>query len=238
MYRVTNVEIADDGWPVLAVVGIVTILVSLVALPVGCFLLGLMMWLAHILRVPQRQKPVKDNVVVAPADGRIVQIANCPAGSGSMPLPNDCLRLTIRTRLADAQMQTSPVTGHLIDNCLFPGMFSAWPCIDSDDGRHHPEQFDDARHVNERRELVMRSIGGHDLLMVQLATRTARQLVCRLVEGKQLSVGDPIGMARLAGVTDMYIPASSQCAVAVGQHVMAGETILAELPPPVGKRGA
>ena len=40
MNRLTNVDIADEGWPVLAVAGAVTILASFVALPVGCFLLG------------------------------------------------------------------------------------------------------------------------------------------------------------------------------------------------------
>ena len=54
MNRLTNIDIAEDGWPVLAVAGAVTILVSFLDLPTGCFLLGLMMWLAHILRVPHR----------------------------------------------------------------------------------------------------------------------------------------------------------------------------------------
>ena len=66
--------------------------------------------------------------------------------------------------------------------------------------------------------------------MVQLATKTARQLICRLSEGKHLVVADPIGMARLAGVTDIYVPALSISDIAVGQHVVAAETILARLP--------
>ena len=62
MNRLTNAEIADDGWPILALAGVVTIIVSVVALPVGCFLLGLMIWLAHILRVPLRQTPTNENL--------------------------------------------------------------------------------------------------------------------------------------------------------------------------------
>jgi len=68
------------------------------------------------------------------------------------------------------------------------------------------------------------------VVMVQLATKTARQLICRLSEGKHLVVADPIGMARLAGVTDIYVPALSISDIAVGQHVVAAETILARLP--------
>lgn len=230
MNRLTNAEIADDGWPILALAGAVTIMVSFVALPAGCFLLGIMAWLAHILRVPCRQTPSDENFVVAPVDGRIVQLDSCPANSGVMPLPYDSLRITIRTQLTDAQLQFSPVTGHLLDNCLYPGVFASWPDIDLKNGLTNSENWEDMRNLNERRELTLRNEAGHDVIMVQLATKTARQLVCRLAEGKHLLVGTPLGMARLAGVTDIYVPSHSLCDVVTGQHVVAAETVLARLP--------
>ena len=66
-------EIAPEGWPVLAVAGIVTILLAFIALPLGGFALGLMLWLRHILRIPLRQVPTDGDAVVAPADGVVVQ---------------------------------------------------------------------------------------------------------------------------------------------------------------------
>ena len=233
MNHLTNVDIADDGWPVLAVAGAVTILVSFVALPVGCFLLGVMIWLAHILRVPHRLPPSDETLVVAPVDGRVVQIKHCPAATGLMPLSYDTLRITIRTKLSDTQMQTSPITGHLIDNCLFPGLFAPWTNIDHANSDRDHESWEDVRRLNERREITLRHAHGHEVVMVQLATKTARQLVCRLAEGKHLMLADPIGMARLAGVTDIYVPASSISDMTIGQHVVAAETILARLPSPV-----
>lgn len=230
MNRLTNAEIADDGWPILALAGVVTIIVSVVALPVGCFLLGLMIWLAHILRVPLRQTPTDENLVIAPADGRVVQIDKCPADMGVMPLPYDSLRITIRTRFSDAQLHTSPLTGHLTDNCLFPGLFASWPGIDREFGPAVSAHWEDIRTLNERREFTLYNSAGDKVILVQLATKTARQLVCRLAEGKYLSAGQPLGMARLAGVTDIYLPAHSHCQVTLGQHVFAAETILARLP--------
>ena len=53
-------KIADDGWPVLALAGIVTILASMLFLPLGFFFLGIMIWLAHGLRVPNRQAKADD----------------------------------------------------------------------------------------------------------------------------------------------------------------------------------
>jgi phosphatidylserine decarboxylase len=236
MSRLTNGKICDEGWPVLAMAGAVTILISFVALPVGCFLLGVMMWLAHILRVPQRLPPKCENLVVAPVDGRVVQIKHCPAETGDMPLSYDALRITIRTKLSDTQMQTSPITGHLIDNCLFPGLFEPWTNIDHANIERDQDSWEDVRRLNERREITLRHAQGHEVVMVQLATKTARQLVCRLAEGKHLVVADPIGMARLAGVTDIYVPAAKIGDIACGQHVVAGETILARLPSSVPAR--
>ncbi len=230
MNRLTNIDIAEDGWPVLAVAGAVTILVSFLALPVGCFLLGLMMWLAHILRVPHRLPPPGENLIIAPADGRVVEITQCPAQTGVMPLSYDSLRITIRTKLSDAQMQTSPITGHLVDNCLFPGLFAPWADNDQVNGPANQDSWEDIRRLNERREITFRHANGHEVVMVQLATKTARQLVCRLSEGKHLAAADPIGMARLAGVTDIYVPATSISDITEGQHVVAGETVLARLP--------
>ena len=230
MNRLTNIDIAEDGWPVLAVAGAVTILVSFLALPVGCFLLGLMMWLAHILRVPQRLPPPGENLIIAPADGRVVEITQCPAQTGVMTLSYDSLRITIRTKLSDAQMQTSPITGHLVDNCLFPGLFAPWADLDHVNGPANHDSWEDIRRLNERREITFRHANGHEVVIVQLATKTARQLVCRLSEGKHLAAADPIGMARLAGVTDIYVPATSISDITEGQHVVAGETVLARLP--------
>ena len=67
-------KIADDGWPVLALAGIVTILTSMIFLPLGCFFLGIMMWLAHGLRLPSRQTKADDQIIYAPADGVVLDI--------------------------------------------------------------------------------------------------------------------------------------------------------------------
>ena len=127
-------------------------------------------------------------------------------------------------------MQTSPITGYLRDNYLFPGLFTSWPNIDCVSGTPNTENWEDIRSLNERREITLESETGYNVIMVQLATKTARQLVCRLPEGKHLRIGAPLGMARLSGVTDIYAPAHALCDVVVGQRVVAAETILARLP--------
>ena len=224
-------KIADDGWPVLALAGIVTILTSMIFLPVGFFCLGLMMWLAHGLRVPNRQTKPDDQMIYAPADGVVLDIAadHFPDGLAS----DDAVpakRITIQTRVTDAQLQISPITGHIVDNLLLPGLFTKWGDT--------PASWQAARLANERREIRIRDAYERDIVLVQLGSKTARQLICRLAEGKFIQAGSPIGMARIAGVVDLFVPAGCKLLIEPGQHMIAGETVVAQFARrPATKRG-
>lgn len=215
--------IAAEGWPVMALAGGVTILLTLIWLPLGCIALGLMVWLRHTLRTPTRRIPDAAGRVLAPADGIVIEVSDDdvapPAGTDLRP----GRRVTIRTGLADAQLQRSPVSGRITDNFVIPGLFRGLGDIDL------------LRRDNERREIIMdidADSGGDSsrLLLVQIGTVTARQLVCRHGAGKFLAAGAPLGMPRIAGITELFLPAGSQVSVQAGQSVVAGETFIATLP--------
>ena len=207
--------IAGEGWGVLAIAGAVTIILTLVSLPLGTFALGLMMWLRYVLRVPPRLSPDDPALVLAPADGVVVEIANVVADAGSPSMPEDAVRVTMKAGLADAQLQRSPVAGRIIDNFLIPGLFRGG------------EGLALMRRDNERREISIETDDGVRLLMAQIGTATARQLVCRFGPGKFLAAGAPLGMARGGGLTALFIPAAYKVEIEVGRTVVAGETILA-----------
>ncbi len=212
-------KIALDGWPVLALAGLITILSSFILLPLGFFGLGLMLWLAHTLRVPDRRMLAGRTQIIAPADGVIIDLQQDifpPHQDGAKDIA--AMRITILTRLTDAQLQTSPINGYITDNLLMPGMFNRW----GDD----PADWQNARLVNERREIRITDEAGRTVVLVQMGSYTARQLVCHLPEGKFVKAGDALGMARIGGVCDLFIPLHSQCQIEVGMHVLAGETVI------------
>ena len=124
-------------------------------------------------------------------------------------------RVTIRTGLADAQLQRSPVAGRIIDNFLIPGLFRGG------------EELALMRRDNERREINIETEDGARFLLAMIGTATARQLVCRFGPGKFLATGAPLGMARIGGLTDLVIPTGYKVEIEVGRTVVAGETILA-----------
>ena len=221
MTFIPNWKIADDGWPVLALAGVVTILTSIIFLPLGCFFLGIMMWLAHGLRLPNRQTKADNQNIYAPADGVVLDIETDQfpdniAGNNAMPAN----RITIQTRLSDTQLQTSPITGHIVENLLLPGLFCKWG-FDS-------TSWQAARLSNERREIRIRDAYDREIMLVQIGSKTARQLICRLAEGKFVQAGAPIGMARIAGVVDVFVPAECKLLIETGQHLIAGETAIAK----------
>ena len=156
--------------------------------------------------------------VLAPADGIVVDVSEGevepPAGTDMGP----GLRVTIRTGLADAQLQRSPLSGRITDNFLIPGLFRG------------ADDIDLVRRDNERREIIIEAEDGSRLLLVQMGTATARQLVCRHGPGKFLAAGAPLGMPRIGGMTELFLPAGSRVSVQTGQSVVAGETVIATLP--------
>ena len=210
-------QIADDGWPVLALGGLLTILLTILFVPFGTFALGMLIWLAHILRTPRRRAPTSEGVVLAPADGRVTEIEIVEQTHAFDPEATEALRITIRTSLSDAQLQMAPIDGRITDNFSIPGLFGGY------------EDMALARAENERREITLTHDDGFSVMLVQFGGKTARQLVCRHHVGRFVTRGTPLGMARLAGVVDLLVPADFSPQIAVGQHVFAGETIVARL---------
>jgi phosphatidylserine decarboxylase len=228
-------RIADDGWVFVAVAGGLTILLSLIYLPLGTFALGITLWFAHIMRLPHRHHPDNEHAIIAPADGVVIDISEADYPSASMPqdylsaTASSGLRLTIRTSLADMQWQCNPVTGRVVDNLLIPGQCKH---LGGTDCFSHKPAFDKdvlaaIRAGNERREVRFLSKTNAQVTLVQLATASARQLVCRLPEGKHVEAGGSFGMSRVAGLIDLFVPSDHAATITIGQHCVAGETIIA-----------
>ena len=212
--------VADEGWPVLAIAGAVTVFLVLFSDSLGAFALGLMLWLRYILRVPHHCDPENARAIVSPVEGCVVDVqlqgVNVTSTDIFMPELDGGHRITIRTGLADAQLQRSPVAGRVSDNLLIPGRF------------RKVGNMEKARRDNERREITIQTASGASVLVVQIGTRTARNLVCGHGSGTQLERGDPLGMARIAGVTEILLPAGCDVGVLKGQRVIAGESVIAQ----------
>jgi phosphatidylserine decarboxylase len=172
---------------------------------------------AGFFRHPRRVPPTRPGAVVAPADGLIcvVDAAAPPTelGLGAAPRP----RVSIFLSLLDAHVQRAPVSGEVIDVQHRPGRFgSADLAAASED--------------NERTSMRLRTAGGAEIVVVQIAGLLARRIVCDAHAGDKLSIGDTYGLIRFGSRLDTYLSAGTEVLVRVGQRAVAGETVLAELP--------
>jgi phosphatidylserine decarboxylase len=172
-------------------------------------------WCAYFFRDPVRVTPLREGLVIAPADGRVSRVVNAvpPAelGLSERPLP----RISIFMSVFDCHVNRSPVSGRIERMVYRPGAF-----ISAD--------LDKASEDNERNALVVNT-GRVRIGVVQIAGLIARRIVPFVQEGQAVSAGDRIGMIRFGSRLDIYLPEGGKTLVAEGQTAVAGETVLADL---------
>jgi phosphatidylserine decarboxylase len=89
--------------------------------------------------------------------------------------------------------------------------------------------LDKASEENERNALALRLADGREIAVVQIAGLIARRIVCSVREGDALRAGERFGIIRFGSRTDLYLPEGVRPLVAVGQTMIGGETVIAEL---------
>jgi phosphatidylserine decarboxylase len=209
------VPVHREGYPFIGTFALAALILFLVWAPLGWIGTALTVWCALFFRDPPRVTPVREGLVVAPADGRVSRIVNAlpppELELGDRPLP----RVSIFMSVFDCHVNRSPLGGRVERIVYKPGKF-----INAD--------LDKASEDNERNALVI-AVGGNRIGVVQIAGLVARRIVCFVREGAALTPGERIGMIRFGSRVDVYLPAGARPLVAEGQRAIAGETVIADL---------
>ncbi len=217
------VPISPEGYPFIGIFALVTIFLFWVWTPLGWAGTVLTIWCVLFFRDPPRVTPMRDGVIVAPADGMISMVTSAAPprelGLGDKLLP----RVSIFMSVFNCHINRSPATGRLEKIIYQPGKF-----FNAD--------LDKASLDNERNSLVI-ATGAGSIGVVQIAGLVARRIVCFVREGQNLSAGERFGMIRFGSRLDIYLPEGVTPHVAVGQTAIGGETILADLRVPDVGRG-
>ena len=207
--------IHPEGYPFIGGFALVSLILFWIWTPLGWVGTVLTIWCALFFRDPVRVTPVRDGIVVAPADGRISMVTQVlpPAelGLGDRPLP----RISIFMSVFNCHVNRSPVAGRIDRIAYRPGTF-----INA--------ELDKASEDNERNALVIDAAGTR-IGVVQIAGLIARRIVPFVREGDAIGAGERIGMIRFGSRVDVYLPDHARLMVGQGQIAIAGETVLAEL---------
>src|SRR3954470_12190961 len=209
------VPIHREGYPFIGMFALASLFLFWIWAPLGWIGTVLTIWCVLFFRDPIRVTPVREGLVVSPADGRVSQIANAvpprELGLSERPLP----RISIFMSVFDCHINRSPVQGRVDRIAYKAGTF-----INAD--------LDKASEDNERNSFII-STGATRIGVVQIAGLLARRIVCFTREGALVAAGERIGMIRFGSRVDVYWPEGVRPLVAEGQTSLAGETVLADL---------
>ena len=167
---------------------------------------------AFFFRDPDRLTPTGANVVVSPADGRIL-VAGAAVSEGAPP--GAWQQISIFLSPIDVHVNRIPASGRVARVTYTPGRFL-------------PAYRPDAGSANERCEVVI-DHGGQKIVVRQIVGVLARRVVCRVQEGADVHAGDRYGVMKFGSRMDIFVPPTAKVMVRVGDPVRGGETIIAVL---------
>ena len=206
--------IHSEGYPFIGGFALASLILFWLWTPLGWIGVVLTVWCALFFRDPIRTTPVREGLVVAPADGRVsmVQPVVPPAelGLGDKPL----MRISIFMSVFNCHVSRSPVAGRIERIAYRPGKFVN-------------AELDKASEDNERNSLVISTPAGR-IGVIQIAGLVARRIVSFVREGESLGAGQRFGLIRFGSRLDVFLPDGAKPLVAVGQTSVAGETVLAD----------
>jgi phosphatidylserine decarboxylase len=210
------VPINSEGYPFVGAFALGSLVLFWLWSPLGWLGVVATLWCAYFFRDPPRVTPLRDGILVSPADGRVARVAPAkpPAelGLGDAPLP----RVSIFMNVFNVHVNRSPIAGRIERIAYTPGLFLN-------------AELDKASENNERNGFVIATPTGVKIGMVQIAGLVARRIVSFVREGASVGAGERVGMIRFGSRVDVYLPEGIRPLVAEGQTMLAGETVIADL---------
>jgi phosphatidylserine decarboxylase len=208
-----------EGRRFVALFAVATVALALLWAPLGWVGAALTLWCYWFFRDPDRVTPVREGLVVSPADGVVSMVGPAvpPAELGLGPAA--MTRVSVFMNVFDCHVNRVPVGGRVSAIAYRPGRFLN-------------ASLDKASVDNERNALAIEVEDGRRIAVVQIAGLVARRILCDVAEGARVRTGERFGMIRFGSRLDVYLPEGVAPLVAEGQRTVAGETVLADLASP------
>jgi phosphatidylserine decarboxylase len=203
--------IAKEGLPFLLPVVLLTVVVGIMGWKVWMFLgIFLSLLIAYFFRNPRRKIPNLQNVILSPADGRVIHVGECEEDRF---LKKKALKVSIFMSLFDVHLNRAPISGKVLDKHYLPGRFLV-ACAEK------------SSLLNEQNAMILETEDRLKILLIQIAGIVARRIVCYAKTGDLLRRGEIFGLIRFGSRVDLYLPPEVKPIVRVGQHVKGGESII------------
>lgn len=206
-----NHVIAKEGVPIIVGTAVAALVASYFNVYSG---IGICVWLLfciYFFRNPKRVTPTESNVLIAPADGKVIFVGEADENHF---LKKRMRRVTIFMSPFNVHVNRSPESGVVLGAVHHPGKFLA--------------AFDEkASEQNERFAVHLKTESGTEIVFVQIAGWFARRIICYAKPGDQLQRGKIFGLIKFGSRMDVYFPEDYTSTLKVGDIAAAGATVLA-----------
>ena len=205
-----------EGIKFILIFSVISLISFFIYIPLGWVGIGLTIWCYYFFRDPKRTIPVRDGLLVSPADGVISLIET------TMPPPEldiekeELTRISVFMNVFNCHVNRSPIAGKIMEINYRPGKF-------------FNASLDKASVDNERNSLVLQIPDGRQIVVVQIAGLVARRIVSFVKPKQTLRIGQRFGLIRFGSRVDIYLPTGVQPLVCIGQIMVSGETVIADL---------
>ncbi len=219
------VPIHPAGWPFILAFAFASIILAMIEDDLGFIGLILTAWCVYFFRNPDRHIPQRKGLIVSPADGTVSMItkATLPpeleTSDETDPLfkAKTLTRVSIFLNVFDVHVNRNPIAGKVTQAVYHPGKF-------------FNAELDKASEHNERNTLVVKiDDNKSSIAFVQIAGLVARRILSEAKVGDDLKTGERYGMIRFGSRVDIYLPPKVMPMVCVGQKMIGGESIIADL---------
>jgi phosphatidylserine decarboxylase len=197
-----------EAYPYILFFGLFLLLSAVLGMYLASGLLFLLiLFVTYFFRDPERAVPKENNVVVAPADGRVTKVERLDAKGADSPH-----LISIFLSPLDVHINRAPIAGRISQVNHVKGRFVS---------ATRPE----ASLVNEQNVITIED-GSVKVVMKQIAGVIARRCVLWKHEGEQVALGERLGLIKFSSRTDLILPAEFTPLVKTGDRVRGGVTII------------
>jgi phosphatidylserine decarboxylase len=203
--------IAKEGFPFLIPMALLTVILGVLGWKVWMSLgILLSLFIAFFFRNPRREIPNLQNIILSPADGRVIHVGEVEEDRF---LKEKTLKISIFMSLFDVHLNRAPVSGKVLERSYLPGRFLV-------------ASAEKSSLLNEQNAVILETEDRFKILLIQIAGFVARRIVCYAKAGDPLRKGEIFGLIRFGSRVDLYLPPEVKPIVRVGQHVKGGESVI------------
>ncbi len=179
----------------------------------NAFIIVMLYLVIQFFRVPNRMSPEGENLIICPADGKVVVIEEVEE---TEYFHDKRIQISIFMSPMNVHANWNPISGKTMYYKYHPGKFLvAW----------HPKSSTE----NERSTVVTKHKNGSEILFRQIAGAVARRIVCYAKQGQEVKAGSEFGFIKFGSRIDVFLPIGTEINVKLDQVVQGKTTIIGKL---------